>query len=61
MGTIPSEGVGTIPSERVVTIPSEGVGTIPSESRAGHYSLSESRKRALFLREGDRSWGRGPG
>ncbi len=31
------------------TIPSEGVRTIPSESRPGHYSLSESRKRTLFL------------
>ncbi len=31
------------------TIPSERVVTIPSESRPGHYSISESRKRALFL------------
>ncbi len=58
MGTIPSEGVGTIPSEGVDTILVRGWALFLVRGWAlflvrgwalGHYSLSESRKRAQFL------------
>jgi hypothetical protein len=70
VGTIPSEGVGTIPSEGVGTIPCEsrpGQYSL-SESRKIIFLAWVTRTcrqfglvRTYVSREGDMSWGRGPG